>query len=73
MKTTYSQYYSLVESGTGNPYVPGSTKPPIVHYHLPEGLLDLELLKDVVSEVRHNVKLLGFTLEGSEDSPFVKI
>ena len=73
MKTTYSQFYSLVESGTGNPYMPGSTKSPIVHYHFPEGLLDLELLKDVVSEVRHNVKLLGFTLEGSEDSPFVQI
>jgi hypothetical protein len=73
MQTTYSQFYSLVESGTGNPYMPGSAKSPIVHYHFPEGPLDFELLKDVVSEVRHNVKLLGFTLEGSEDSPFVQI
>jgi hypothetical protein len=73
MKTTYSQFYSFVESGTGNPYIPGSAKSPIVHYHFPDGPIDFDFLKDVMSEVRHNVKLLGFTLEGSEDSPFVQI
>jgi hypothetical protein len=73
MKTTYSQFYSIVESGTGNPYMPGSEKAPFVLYNFPEGPLDFDLLKDVISEVRHNVKLLGFTLEGSEDSPFVQI
>jgi hypothetical protein len=73
MKINYSQFYSIVESGTGNPYMPGSKKSPIVHYHFPEGPLDFNLLKEVISEVRHNVKLLGFTLEGSEDSPFVQV
>ena len=73
MKTTYSQFYSIVESGTGNPYIPGSAKSPIVLYNFPDGPLDFDFLKDVISEVRHNVKLLGFTLEGSEDSPFVQI
>ena len=73
MKTTYSQFYSFVESGTGNPNMTGSAKSPIVHYHFPDGPIDFDFLKDVTSEVRHNVKLLGFTLEGSEDSPFVQI
>ena len=73
MKTTYSQYYSIVESQTGNPYMPGSKYSPVVQYHIPDGSLDLSFLKDVISEVRHNTQLLGFTLEGGEDSPFVRI
>lgn len=71
MANTYSHYYSIVDRATGAPFTPGSEGEPFALYHLPEGFVDMNLLKAVTAEVRENFKVLGFNLEGSEDSPFV--
>ena len=73
MKTKYSQYYSIVEAQNGAPFTPDSQGVPFVQYHFPSGPIDLDFLKEIVSEVRYNCKTLGFALEGSDDSPFVTI
>jgi hypothetical protein len=63
MKNDYAQYYTIVQQGTGLPYTVGV---PFVEYHLPEGMISLELLENIISEVRFNFKFLGFCLEGDE-------
>ena len=71
MTNTYSRYYSIVDRATGAPFTAGSEGEPFALYHLPEGLIDMNLVKAVAAEVRQNFKALGFNLEGSEDAPFV--
>ena len=73
MKNTYSKYYSIIESQTGAPFTLDSKGDPFVVYNFPEGPANIRFLQAVISEVRHNCKTLGFTLEGSEDSPFVQV
>ena len=73
MKNKYSNYYSIIEQRTGAPFSADSKGAPFVIYNFPDGPADFSFLQAVISEVRHNCKSLGFTLEGSEDSPFVQI
>jgi hypothetical protein len=73
MKTTYSNFYSIIDQQSGAPFSPDSKGVPFVVYSIPEGPTDFNLLKAVISEVRHNCKTLGFALEGSEDSPFIQV
>jgi hypothetical protein len=63
MKDDYAQYYTIVQQGTGLPYTVGV---PLVEYHLPEGMISLELLENIISEIRFNFKFLGFCLEHDE-------
>ena len=73
MKNKYSNYYSIIEQRTGAPFSADSKGAPFVIYNFPDGPADLSFLQAVISEVRHNCKSLGFTLEGSEDFPFVQL
>ena len=66
MKDDYAQFYTIVQQGAGFPYTPKSVGIPFVEYHLPEGMISLELLENIISEIRFNFEFLGFCLEGGE-------
>lgn len=73
MKNNYFQYYSIVEEGTGTPFHLGSAGVPFVQYHFTEGKVSMALIQEIISEVRHNLSFLGFSLEGSPGYPLGSI